>query len=319
MAHDRKPARGSRRQFPAVAALLAAACVSLPAAAQPAERAAAPQDRTAMELTVYNGNLALVRETRRVSLTKGVNSLALTGVSPAMQPATASVAVQAQKPVTQIGQTFAFDLLTPEALLRHSVGNTVRVIRTNPATGEETTESAKVLSARDGVILQIGDRIETGIPGRIVYDALPPTLREKPTLLATVEAAAAEPATLDLRYLTGGVSWQADYLAELDKNGSSLSVQAVATLTNNSGAAYEDATLRLVAGTINQGPVGFRPEMMRTMAAKDAAAAAPVPSQPVGDMHVYPIPRKTTLADRETRQIVLFESARVPVAREYRL
>ncbi|MPY72682.1 MAG: DUF4139 domain-containing protein [Alphaproteobacteria bacterium] len=319
MAHDRKPARGSRRQLPAVAALLAATCISLPAAAQPAERAAAPQDRTAMELTVYNGNLALVRETRRVSLTKGVNSLALTGVSPAMQPATASVTVQAQKPVTQIDQTFAFDLLTPEALLRHSVGNAVRVIRTNPATGEETTESAKVLSARDGVILQIGDRIETGIPGRIVYDALPPTLREKPTLLATVEAAAAEPATLDLRYLTGGVSWQADYLAELDKNGSSLSVQAVATLTNNSGATYEDATLRLVAGTINQGPVGFRPEMMRTMAAKDAAAAAPVPSQPVGDMHVYPIPRKTTLADRETRQIVLFESARVPVAREYRL
>lgn len=321
MTHDRKSARGSYRQLPAAAALVvAAACVSLPATAQPAERAAAPQDRTTMELTVYNGNLALVRETRRVDLTKGVNSLALTGVSPAMQPATASVTVQAQKPVTLIDQTFAFDLLTPEALLRHSIGNTVRVIRTNPATGEETTESAKVLSARDGVILQIGDRIETGIPGRIVYDALPPTLREKPTLLATVEAAAAEPATLDLRYLTGGVSWQADYLAELDKNGASLSVQAVATLTNNSGAAYEDATLRLVAGTINQGPVGFRPEMMRTMAAKDmAAAAAPVPSQPVGDMHVYPIPRKTTLADRETRQIVLFESARVPVAREYRL
>lgn len=319
MAHDRKSARGSYWQLPAVAALVAAACVSLSAAAQPAERTAAPQDRTTMELTVYNGNLALVRETRRVDLTKGVNSLALTGVSPAMQPATASVTVQAQKPVTLIDQTFAFDLLTPEALLRHSVGNTVRVIRTNPATGEETTESAKVLSARDGVILQIGDRIETGIPGRIVYDALPPTLREKPTLLATVEAADAEPATLDLRYLTGGVSWQADYLAELDKSGASLSVQAVATLTNNSGAAYEDATLRLVAGTINQGPVGFRPESMRTMAAKDmAAAAAPVPSQPVGDMHVYPIPRKTTLADRETRQIVLFESARVPVMREYR-
>ena len=305
----------------AALALTAAVGAALPAAAETAERDAAPADRTRMELTVYNGNLALVRESRKVTLTKGVNRLALTGVSPSMQPATASVMVQAEKPVTQIGQTFAFDLLTPEALLRHSVGKTVRVIRTNPATGEEKTESATVLSARNGVILKIGDRIETGIPGRIVYDTLPPTLREKPTLIATLDAEAAQPATLDLRYLTGGVSWQADYLAELDKDGASLSVQAVATLTNNSGAAYEDATLRLVAGTINQGPVGYQADRMRTMMAKEAMAAAaptPVPPQPVGDMHVYPIPRKTTLADRETKQIVLFESAHVPVVREYR-
>jgi hypothetical protein len=312
----------TRNRNAALAALALSAAVGAAhsAAADTAERTAAPADRTRMEVTVYNGSLALVRESRRVTLAKGVNRLALTGVSPSMQPATASVLVQSQKPVAQIDQTFAFDLLSPEALLRHSVGKTVRVIRTNPATGEEKTESAKVLSARDGVILQIGDRIETGIPGRIVYETLPPTLREKPTLVATLDAEAAEPATLDLRYLTGGISWQADYLAELDKNGATLSVQAVATLTNNSGAAYEDATLRLVAGTINQGPVGFQADMMRGAAAKEAmvAAAAPVPAQPVGDVHVYPIPRKTTLADHETRQIVLFESARVPVVREYR-
>jgi hypothetical protein len=310
----------TRNRNAALAALTLIAGAAFPAAADTAERVAAPADRTKIELTVYNGSLALVRESHRAALAKGVNRLALTGVSPSMQPATASVTVQSQKPVTQIDQVFAFDLLTPEALLRHSVGNTVRVIRTNPATGEEKTESAKVLSARDGVILQIGDRIETGIPGRIVYDTLPPTLREKPTLIATLDAEAAETATLDLRYLTGGVSWQADYVAELDKDGSSLSVQAVATLTNNSGATYEDATLRLVAGTINQGPVGFQQDMMRGAAAKEAmvAAAPPIPSQPVGDMHVYPIPRKTTLADRETRQIVLFESERVPVVREYR-
>lgn len=299
--------------------LIAAAGAGLPAAADPAERPVPPTDRTLMEVTVYNGNLALVRESRRVTLEKGLNRLALTGVSPAMQPATAAVSVKAEKPVRQLDQIFAFDLLTPEALLRHSVGDTVRVIRTNPATGQETTESAKVLSAHDGVVLQIGDRIETGVPGRIVYESLPPTLREKPTLLATLDAEAAGAATLDLRYLTAGLSWQADYIAALDEAASSLSLQAVATLTNSSGAAYENAKLRLVAGAVNQGPVAYQPDMMRTMAAKEAvAAAAPPPPQPVGDMHVYAIPRTTTVADRETRQIVLFESARVPVVREYR-
>jgi hypothetical protein len=314
MASDRSIAYGIR------AALLAAVVAAWPAVGQEAERVAAPEDRTQLELTVYNGNLALVQETRRIALAKGLNRIALTGVSPAMQPSTAAVAIYADKPVVPIDQTFAFDLLTPEALLRHSVGKTVRIVRTNPATGEEKTESAKVLSAQNGVVLQIGDRIETDLPGRIVYESLPPTLREKPTLLATVEAAATEPATLDLRYLTAGITWQADYVAGLDKSGTILSLQAVATVTNNSGAAYDGAALRLVAGTINQGPVAFQPEM-RTLMAKDAAAAAapPVPQQPVGDMHLYPIPRKTTLGDRETKQIVLFEAPHVPATREYRI
>jgi hypothetical protein len=307
------------RRYGAAAALIATAFAVLPASAQVAEQSVPSKDRSLMEVTVYNGNLALVRETRTASLAKGLNRLALTGVSPSMQPSTASVTVQAEKPVAQIEQTFAFDLLTPEALLRHSVGQTVRIIRTNPATGEEKMENAKILSARNGVILQIGERIETGVPGRIVYDTLPANLREMPTLLATVDASEAEPATLDLRYLTGGINWQADYVAQLDKTGSTLAVQAVATVTNNSGAAYDDATLRLVAGSINQGPASGQPEL-RAMAAKEAmAAAAPIAPQPIGDMHLYPIPRKATLGDRETKQIVLFDATRVPVTKEYRI
>lgn len=315
--------RYAHRRYGVIAVLIATALTSLPAAAQVAKQVAEQKvpstDRTAMEVTVYNGNLALVRETRKLHLVKGVNRLALIDVSPSMQPPTASVTVHAAKPVTPIEQTFAFDLLTPQSLLRHSVGQTVRVIRTNPATGDEKMENAKILSARNGVILQIGHRIETGVPGRIVYDTLPAGLREEPTLLATVEAGDAEPATLDLRYLTAGITWQADYVAKLDKAGTSLSVQAVATITNNSGAAYDDATLRLVAGTINQGPAGRRPEL-RAMAAKAAVQApASVAPQPIGDMHLYPIPRKTTLGNRETKQIVLFDAARVPVTKEYRI
>jgi hypothetical protein len=293
--------------------------VATAAAAQQAERTTSADDRASIEVTVYNGNLAMVRETRKTSLAKGQTRLALTGVSPAMQPATASVALQSDKPATFIDQTFAFDLLTPDALLRHSVGRTVRVIRTNPATGEETVEIAKVLSARGGVILRVGDRIETGIPGRIVYDTLPPGLREKPTLFAIFESQSETPATVNLRYLTGGLSWQADYTGQLDKTGTSLSLEAVATVTNSSGADYEDASLRLVAGTINQGPSPSQPMLKGMVAERAFAAAPPVPQTPVGDMHLYPIPRKTTLNDQETRQIVLFSADRVPVTKEYRI
>jgi hypothetical protein len=301
------------------AAVALSGAIATAALAQQTERAASPADRTLIEVTVYNGDLAMVRETRKASLAKGLTRLALPGVSPAMQPATASVMLHSDKPATFVDQTFAFDLLTPESLLRHSLGRTVRVIRTNPATGEETVEIAKVLSARNGVILQIGDRIETGIPGRIAYDALPNSLREKPTLFATFESPADTPATVDLRYLTGGLTWQADYIGQLDKSGTVLTLEAVATVTNSSGAGYEDASLRLVAGTINQGPSPAQPMMKGMMAGRAFAAAAPVPQAPVGDMHLYPIPRMTTLNDQETRQIVLFQSDRVPVAREYRI
>jgi len=310
-----------RRGWRTLAAVLAlSGAVATAAFAQQADRAAGPADRALIEVTVYNGNLAMVRETRKASLVKGRTRLALPGVSPAMQPATASVVLQSDKPVTFIDQTFAFDLLTPESLLRHSVGRTVRVIRTNPATGEETVEIAKVLSARNGVILQIGDRIETGIPGRIAYDSLPNGLREKPTLFATFESPADTTAIVDLRYLTGGLTWQADYTGQLDKAGKVLTLGAVATVTNNSGATYEDASLRLVAGTINQGPSSPQP-MLKGMVVGGAfaAAAPPVPQAPVGDMHLYPIPRKTTLNDQETRQIVLFQSKRVPVTKVYRI
>jgi len=304
-----------RHSLAFAAALVAAA----PGFTSAAESVASPEQRTLLEVTVYNGNLAMIRESRKVDLIQGSNRLALTGVSPEMQPATASVALHADRPVTFVDQVFAFDLLTPEALLRHSVGQTVRIIRTNPATGKETVEKAKVLSARSGVVMKIGDRIETGIPGRIVYYALPPTLREQPTLLATFDATDATPATLDLRYLTAGIAWQANYIAQLDNTGSLLSVEAVATITNNSGASYDDATLRLVAGTVNQGPQARQPVMQAMEAKRGLAAAAPVPSQPVGDMHLYPIPRRTTLADRETRQIVLFQASHVPVTKEYRI
>lgn len=302
---------------------LAAAAIALltsTAYAEPNEVVVTPEARTTIAVTIYNGNIAFVHEQRRIDLKPGRNVLALSGVSPSMQPATASVLADAPKNATLVDQTFAFDLLTPASLLKHSVGRTVRVIKTHPTTGEETVEIAKVLSTRNGTILQIGNRIETKIPGRIAYEALPSTLRESPTLLATFDVKQPAATTLDLHYLTGGLTWQADYVAKLDASETKLSLQAVATITNNSGAAFGDAALRLVAGSINQGPQRSSPPGRALSARKQTAQlAAPVPPQPAGDMHIYPIADKTSLEDRATKQIVLFRAATVPVTKEYRI
>lgn len=289
------------------------------AVAQQKEQAVSPASRSRIDLTIYNGNLALVQDHRNVRLKKGINRLALSGVSPSMQPATATVTAHAKQPVTLIEQVFAFDLLTPETLLKHSIGRMVRIIKTHPTSGKESPVPAKVLSTRNGVVLKIGNQIETGIPGRIAFDSLPATLRERPTLLATLRSSAKIKARLDIRYLTGGLNWQADYVAELNPDDSTLAIQGIATITNNSGAAYEKANLRLVAGQVNRRRIAARPNVRALPTKQVAPAATGVTPQAAQDMHLYPIERKTSIGDRETKQITLFRAAAVPVTKEYRI
>ena len=142
-------------------------------------------DQQSVAVTIYNGDLALVKDTRKVKLKTGLNALALRDVSAQIRPETALLrSINAPGSLTLLEQNFDFDLLTPEKLLEKYVGKTVSLVKTNPATGTETTEQATVLSANNGVVLKVGNRIETGVPlARIVYDDVPANLRDRPTLV----------------------------------------------------------------------------------------------------------------------------------------
>lgn len=300
--------------------LLAATAPGLPAAAQEGAAVESPAQGP-VGLTIYNDGLALVADRRTVRLEKGANRIAVEQVSTAMQPET--VLVEADRngaPLAVRARSFNFDLLTPSALLQRAVGSTVRVIQVNPATGQEKVEQAEVLSAAEGVVLKIGDRIETGVPGRLVFDSLPPGLTERPTLYVAVDSDTAREATFDLRYLTGGLSWRADYVAALAPDGKTLDFSGFATITNTSGVAYRDAAVRLVAGSVNREaqPMPRAAPAMAMMKMEDSAGSGPVP-QAVGDLHLYPLAGRLTLEQRETRQQGLVGPVRVPVVRTYRI
>ncbi|HEY0719793.1 MAG TPA: DUF4139 domain-containing protein, partial [Gammaproteobacteria bacterium] len=139
-------------------------------------------DQRSVAVTIYNENLALVKEVRGVGLMAGQNRLALRDVSAMMRPETALLrALQHPEGVRVIEQNFDFDLLTPASLLEKYVGHTVGIVQTHPTTGQETVLRGEVLSAQNGVVLRIGDRIETGVPGRLVFDSVPENLRDRPT------------------------------------------------------------------------------------------------------------------------------------------
>jgi hypothetical protein len=284
----------------------------------PAERRSTLGDQQSVAITIYNEDLALVKDARKVTLDEGPNRLALRDVSARMRPETAQLrSVTAPGSFTLLEQNFDFDLLTPGKLLEKYVGRTVRVVRTHPTTGAETTETAEVLSAQEGVVLKMGDRIETGVPGRIVFDGVPANLRDRPTLVTDLVNRRTGPQDVELSYLTGGLAWKADYVAELNADDSALDLNGWVTLTNRSGTAYANAKLQLVAGDVNR----VRDEMVRAKGEVRMAMAAAAPAEPMSqealfEYHLYTLNRPTTLADKQTKQVALLGATGVPVTKE---
>jgi hypothetical protein len=300
----------------AVAMLFAAA---LAQAAEPARDVASnAADREAVAVTVYNDDLALVKERRRVDLPAGLTRLSLRDVAAQMRPETALLRAASGPALTLVEQNFDFDLLTPQKLLEKYVGRQVTVIRPHPTSDAERRETATVLAAGQGTVLRFADRIETGVPGRLAFDSVPANLRDRPTLSVLLEAAGGKQA-VELSYLTGGLAWKADYVANLAADGKSLDLNGWVTLTNRSGAGFDDATLQLVAGTVNR---------VRVQDSRAYAMAAPAPArakvaeatqEALMDYHLYSFERPTSIADNQTKQLALLSASAVPVRREYLL
>jgi hypothetical protein len=282
-------------------------------------------DQQAVAVTIYNNDLALVKDRRLLTLPAGRLQLAFRDVSARIRPQTALLRdVDGGERIAVVEQNFDFDLLTPAKLLEKYVGREVGIITRHPTSGEETEERAIVLAAGDGVVLRIGERIEAGhfdddaggLPGRIVYRDIPPNLRDRPTLVLTLDSTAERPRTLELSYLTGGLSWQADYVGELGADEQQLDLTGWVTLENRSGTSYRDANLQLVAGDVNQVleamPMAPMADAMRTM----AAAPPPMVQESLFEYHLYTLGFPTTIADNQSKQVSLLSASDVAVAKE---
>ena len=276
-------------------------------------------DQGSVAVTIYNDNLALVKDARRVRLGRGSNQLAWREVSAQMRPETAQLRNLSNPAGFRLQeQNFDFDLLTPQKLLEKYVGREVGVIRTHAGTDTETRESATVLSTNNGVVLRFADgRIETGVPGRLAFPGVPDTLRDTPTLVISLLNPVAGEQNLELSYLTSGLSWRADYVAELNGDDDRLDLNGWVTLTNQSGAAYPDARLQLVAGDVNRVREN-QPMPRATMAmASKAADAAEMQQEALFEYHLYTLQRPTTLAENQTKQVALMSASRVPVRKTF--
>jgi hypothetical protein len=286
--------------------------LSAPGAAQP--------EPGNLAVTIYNQNLALVQDTRQLDLPAGRSRQEFPNVSGQISPETVTLSGG----VGIIEQNFDFDLLSPSKLMEKAVGEEITLLRTNPATGAETRERAKVLAVNGGVVLQIGNRIEVlrddGLPVRAIFDKVPENLRARPTLSVTVESVRAGARPVTLSYLTPGMSWKADYVTLFDEAAGKIDVQGWVTLTNTTGTTFDNADTLLVAGHVGGGGGGYDPY--------DRGQYPPPPPgnrpgtetpgrESLGDFLLYPLKERTTIANQQTKQVSFLDVAGAPGRKAY--
>src|SRR4051794_26157046 len=193
-------------------------------------------------ITIYNNNLALVQDTRQLDIPAGRSRQEFAAVSAQIRPETVTLSGSG---VAILEQNFDFDLLSPQALMQKAVGETITLMRTNPATGQQTPERATVLAVNGGVVLRIGNRIEVlrddGLPVRVIFDKVPENLRARPTLSVTMDSARSGRRPVLLSYLTPGLGWRADYVSLFDEQAGKMNVQGWITLTNTTGTTFTNA------------------------------------------------------------------------------
>jgi hypothetical protein len=264
-------------------------------------------------LTIYNGGITLVQDVRQINIAAGTSRVEFPDVSASIRPETLSFAAPN---TTIIEQNFDYDLLTPTKLMDKAIGQTVTLLRTNPATGTETRERAKVLSTAGGVVIQIGDRIEVlrddGLPVRVIFDRVPPNLRARPTLSVNLDSSRSGTRPVSLRYLTSGLGWNADYVALYNEKGGTIDMQGWVTLTNNTGTTFHMADTVLVAGDPNGGGQRSFGDRGMTRAGTEAASR-----ERLGDFYLYPISERTTVANAQTKQVSFLDVQGVAARKVY--
>ena len=269
-----------------------------------------------VSVTIYNNNLALVQDKRRLDLPNGRSRQEFADVSAAIRPETVTLGAEG---TTIVEQNFDYDLLTPNKLLDKAVGQTVTIVRTNPGNGAETRESAQVLANNNGTVVRIGNRIETFTPGdtRIIFPTLPPNLRARPTLSVTLDTERGGTRDATLNYLSTGLGWSADYVALFDEAAGKIDVQGWITLNNSSGTTFTNARTLLVAGAVGQAQNGnYRPQPPRRPSGNSPGTES-ANRERLGDFYVYPIEGRTTIANAQQKQVSFLDVSGAPATKGY--
>src|SRR5438067_9020608 len=314
----------------AAAALTATAVIAYPAARN--HRVSAPQekeashasdqstslnDQTDLNVTVYNSNIALIRDVRNLGLPTGTFRLKFIDIAATVNPATVHFrALTDPEKLGVIEQNYEYDLLEPAKLLHKYVGKEVTLVRSYQESGTTKHEEIKatLLSDNNGPVWRIGNDIVTGMFAESYrFPEVPANLYDRPTLLMSLENSGPRKQQVEASYLATNLSWNADYVLTVARDDKNADLDGWVTVVNNSGTAFHNARLQLVAGELNRVPTESRIRAMDMAMSAPAKAKEQFQQEAFSEYHLYSLGRKTSVEDKETKQISLLQGSGVPV------
>jgi hypothetical protein len=279
-------------------------------------------DQSELSITVYNSDLALVRDVRNLQLARGVGNLRFMDIAATVNPATVHFrSLTDPTRVNVLEQNYEFDLLEPDKLLRKYVGRDVTLMRWRQDNGTSRQEEvkARLLSYNAAPVWKIGNEIVTGINAdHIRFPELPDTLYSRPTLIWTVQNDGAAKHRVEASYLATKLAWNADYVLTVSRDDKLGDLKGWVTLTNGSGTGFPNATLQLVAGDLHrvlQRPARAMYDEMKSL--REANAAAPMAQESFSEYHLYTLGRKTSINNNQTKQVSMLAGTDVPVQKRY--
>ena len=284
------------------------------ATAAPTEKASSAADRKEVSITVYNQNFGLVREVRELSLGTGQVALAFKDVASKIQPETVSIKA-AGGGLSVLEQNYRFDLLTPQKLLEKHVGRQVKLHRYNERLGKEQSYNAELLSVAGGTpVYKIGGEVTYGFPGRVSFPSVPDNLMSKPTLVWLLENKRPKQ-RVEVTYLTRNMTWKADYVFVINDKDTLGDLTGWVTLNNTSGASYEGAKLKLVAGDVQRVSDGTRYPSGKAWAASGKSKRQ-FNEEGFFEYHLYTLSQPTDVLENEQKQVTLLEAQNAKVKKK---
>jgi hypothetical protein len=274
-------------------------------------------EKTGTELTIYNQGFALAKEKRSLFLKQGVNVVKYKDVASQIDPTSVMFRDLGDASTIVLEQNYEYDLVSKTKLLEKYLDRQITVQATE---GTGTKEySGTLLSYEDGIMLQtLEGVVSITNPERISFPELPEGLLTKPTLVWHVFANSEGTRNTETTYLTNGMNWRADYIAKVNPDDSAMGFSGWVTTTNNSGTAYPDTKLKLVAGDIHKISEGLKYGEIQDKIRETAPSAANggFTQEALFEYHMYTLERKTDILNNETKQISLLAAENVPVTKE---
>jgi hypothetical protein len=278
-------------------------------------------DQSDLSVTVYNSNIALVRDVRNLSLPGGLFRLKLMDIAATVNPATVHFrSLNEPEKLGVLEQNYEYDLLEPAKLLHKYVGKEVTLTRSYLDNGTTKREEIKatLLADNNGPVWKIGNDIVTGMYGETYrFPEVPTNLFDRPTLLMSLENSGSRKHQVETSYLANNLSWNSDYVLTVGRDDKVADLDGWVTLVNNSGTAFHNARLQLVAGDLNRIRPAASPMAAGEMAMNKAMRADQFAQENFSEYHLYTLGRKTSVEDKETKQISLLQGSDVPVEKRF--